>query len=398
MSVEDGAREVLAEVGLWWPAADEDALRRAAVAWERMAGALEDAAEDGPVAVEAAASWRGEAATRFRDRWGRQERALVDDAAGCRALASALREYADAVEDAKRRVEQLAITVGATLVAGVALAVFTFGTTAAAAATVSASLVSAAAAIGVELSSTVAAILGGTIAGIGFGAGEAMVVDMAVAQPVRVEAFDDGGYSMAEVGESGAFGGLLGGGAGGVLARTAAQPIARTAAGDLSGLRAPGGRIRGALDPSNWGPVGRRFSPGVDEGQRAFLPHERSTADLLAGEGVSVRSRAEIQASGRRNPDAIVRRGPEDPGVYTEFKAPTQMTDTAVKRSIRDAGDQLEDWGGGAAVVDGRQVGLTREVAEAGLRRTLGEATAHSLPLPRSIRFVLGDGSEFTYP
>lgn len=111
-----------------------------------------------------------------------------------------------------------------------------------------------------------------------------------------------------------------------------------------------------------------------------------------------MRARPEIQVRGVPNPDAIIRRGPNDAGTYAEFKAPTEPTSTAVKRSITDARRQLDPWGGGEVFLDGRAVGLSREVAEAGLRRTIGQAVSQGQRLPDSIRIVLGDGSQITYP
>ena len=87
--------EVVSQVGLWWPAADEDALQSAAAAWDRAAGELDRAAEVGRAgAAQARSTWSGEAADRFTAAWVGHETALHDDAAGCRALAEALRRYA----------------------------------------------------------------------------------------------------------------------------------------------------------------------------------------------------------------------------------------------------------------------------------------------------------------
>jgi hypothetical protein len=154
------------------------------------------------------------------------------------------------------------------------------------------------------------------------------------------------------------------------------------------------------LDPPNWGAQGGRFTPGVHElpGARPFQPHERPTADLLASEGKSVYSRAEVNAQKIKNPDALVRVGPDDPGTYTEFKQPQRPTDAAVKEEIRRAAKQLHQYGGGDLVLDGRAKGLSREVAETGLRRALGQARTHGSVLPSRIRIVLEDGSSIHYP
>jgi hypothetical protein len=392
--------QAAATVGLWWPAADEQRLRNAADVWDRLAGAVDAASGAGRDAVTGTTTaWSGEAASAATHAWDRQGEALAAQATDARRVAAALREYADAVEDAKRQVEELAAEAGAVLIVGAVAAVVTFGIGEAVAAGMTAGLVSAAAAVGVELSGTVAAITGGALTAATFGATEGAAGDVAV-QAVRVWGYDDGGFSPAEIGSSalagGASGGIVGGGAGAL----AVGPIARTAAGDLAALRAPGGRIRAVLDPPNWGAQGGRFTPGVHElpGARPFQPHELPTAELLASEGKSVHARAELDVDGLSNPDSIVRTSRGDPGTYTEFKRPTKLTDTAVKNEIVTAGSQLRQYGGGDLVLDGRPVGLDQAVAEKGLKRALGQARAHGSPLPDRIRVVLADGSSIHHP
>jgi hypothetical protein len=394
------ASEAAAAVGIWWPAADEQRLRAAAEVWDRLADAVDGASAGGrDASTRATSAWSGEAATASAQAWQRQEDALSGQAEDARRVAGALRDCAGAVEDAKRQVEELVAAVGGVLVAGGVAALVTVGIAEAAAAAVTAELVSAAAAVGVELSSTVAGITGGALTAAMFGAGESALGDLTV-QGVREGLFDRGGFSFTELGESAASGGLLGGAGGAVAGGVAVGPIARTAAGDLSRLRAPGERIRAALDPPNWGAQGGRFTPGVHElpGARAFLPHERPTADLLASEGKSVHARAEVQKPNITNPDAIMRTGKNDPGTYTEFKSPTANSTKAVKKALTDAEKQLRDYGGGLVVVDGRAVQLSRDVAEAGLGRAAGLVRSDGRALPSEIRIILGDGTEIRRP
>jgi hypothetical protein len=392
--------QAAATVGLWWPAADEQRLRDAAEVWDHLAGAVDAASGAGRDAMtRTTTAWSGEAASAATRAWGGQDEVLATQATDARRVAAALREYAGAVVDAKRQVEELAAAVGATLVVGGVTAFFTFGISEGVAAGVTAELVSAAAAVGVELSSTVAGITGGALTAATFGAAESVAGDV-IAQGVREGGFDEHSFSWAEVGASAAIGGVSGGVVGGGAGALAVGPIARTAAGDLSGLRAPGGRIRAVLDPPNWGAQGGRFAPGVHElpGARAFQPHELPTAELLASEGKSVHARAEVNAQNVKNPDALVRARPDDPGTYTEFKQPQRPTDSAVKDEIRRAAKQLDQYGGGDLVLDGRANGLSREAAERGLRRALGQAQTHGSVLPSRIRIVLGDGSSIHYP
>ena len=295
--------------------------------------------------------------------------------------------------------EDLAAAAGATVVVGAIAAVATFGGAEFVAAGVTAGLIAAAEAVGVELSGTVAAIAGGALSAGSFGALESIGGDV-TEQGLGDWVFDRRAFSLAEVGESAAIGGASGGLVGAGIGALAVGPIARTAAGDLSRLRAPGGRIRAALDPPNWGMQGGRFTAGVHElpGARAFQPHELPTAELLASEGRSVHARPEINADGVPNPDALVRSARNDAGTYTEFKNPTRLTDSAVKNDIMVAGKQLEPYGGGDLVVDGRTIGLTRDVGETALRRALGQSRAHGSSLPNTIRIVLADGSSIHYP
>lgn len=392
--------QAAATVGLWWPAADEKRLRDAAEIWDRLAGGVDAASGAGrDAAGRATTAWSGDAAAASLRAWGRQDEALAAQSADARRVAGALREYAGAVADAKRQVEELVAAVGATIVVGGVTAFFTFGIGEAVAAGVTAELVAAAAAVGVELSSTVAGITGGALTAATFGAAESVAGDVTT-QWIQRGVFHEGTFSFAEVGESAAIGGVSGGVVGGGAGALAVGPIARTAAGDLSGLRAPGGRIRAVLDPPNWGAEGGRFTPGVHElpGARAFESHELPTAELLASEGKSVYARAPVNVTGVKNPDALVRTSPDDPGTYTEFKSPTTPTDSAVKKEITKAAKQLQEYGGGDLVLDGRTVGLSRAVAETALKRTIGQARAHGSALPERIRIVLADGASIHYP
>lgn len=385
--------DVVEQVGLWWPAADPDRLRTAATAWDRAAAELDRAREVGwSGTAQARASWAGAAADRFGAAWTAHEAALRDDAAGCRALGLALSRFADAVEDARARVTELAVTAGATIVAGVGLAWLTFGTSAAAAAGVSAGLVAAAAAIGVELSATAAAILGGVVVGAVFGAVEAAAVDLAVAQPLRVEAFGRGGYSLDEAGRAatlgGVFGGVLGGISGG-LAGAAPRPAPGAAPSGLADdLGALDGRISAALDPSSRGALGPLFRPGVHESPgAAFSPEQVPTARLLESEGLSVHARTDA--------GALVRADAGDRGRFVELTVPEVSSASSVEAAVLEGSGRLARQGGGDLVVDGRIIALDVDEAGKGLLAAVLRAKAEGLELPTSIRFVFDEGSIF---
>ncbi|NMO93172.1 WXG100 family type VII secretion target [Actinomycetospora sp. TBRC 11914] len=389
-----GVDEVVSEVGLWWPAADEDGLRTASQAWVRLAGALDHAVDVGRAGhARALAGWTGDAAGRFDRAWRQHEAALHDDAAGARALGDALARYADAVADAKRRVEELAVTAGATIAAGVGLAWLTFGTSAAAAAGVSAGLVAAASAIGVELSATAATIIGGALVGVAFGAVEGAVVDMAVAQPLRVEAFHDGGYSATEVGTAAGRGGLLSGLLGGIApalpaglrspGRPGQAPAPTSAADDLGELDS---RISAALDPATRGALGPLFRPGIHETPTARLtPAQLPAARLLESEGRSVHARTD--------PAALVRSSPGDGGRLTELLRPEQPTSAAVEHAILEANGRLARNGSGDIVIDARGTGLDVDTAGQGLLAAITRVLGQGHEPPDSVRFVFDDHS-----
>lgn len=381
-----GVDEVVSQVGLWWPAADEDGVREAARAWVQAAAALDHAVDVGRAGTaQATAPWTGDAAQRFGQAWQRHEAALRDDAVGARALADALTRYADAVADAKRRVEELAVTAGATIAAGVGLAWLTFGTSAAAAAGVSAGLVAAASAIGVELSATAAAIAGGALVGVAFGAVEGAVVDMAVTQPLRVHAFHDGGWSAAEVATTAMSGGALGGVLGGVGAvlpgRALTTPPPTTAADDLGEID---GLISAALDPGNRGALGPLFRVGVHETPTAsFAPEQLPAARLLESEGHSVHARTD--------PAALVRSSPGDRGRLTELVRPPEPTAPAVENAILDANGRLARHGSGDVVIDARGTGLDVDTAGQGLVAAITRLMTQGHEPPDSVRFVFDD-------
>ena len=384
-----GVDEVVSQIGLWWPAADEDGVRDAAHAWARTADALDHVVEVGRAGTaQATAGWTGDAAQRFAQAWQQHEAALHADAAGARALADALTRYADAVADAKRRVEELAITAGATIAAGVGLAWLTFGTSAAAAAGVSAGLVAAASAIGVELSATAAAIAGGALVGVAFGAVEGAVVDTAVTQPLRVHAFHDGGWSATEVATAAMSGGAAGGVLSGVLGglgvavpRALPTPPPATVAEDLGEID---GLISTALDPANRGALGPLFRVGVHETPTAsFTPEQLPAARLLESEGRSVHARTD--------PAALVRSSPGDGGRLTELVRPAEPTGPAVENVILDANGRLARHGSGDIVVDARGTGLDADTAGRGLVAAITRLMTQGHEPPDSVRFVFDD-------
>ncbi|MGW3031266.1 RNase A-like domain-containing protein [Streptomyces sp. NPDC001178] len=222
MSVADKARKVVQDMtGMWWPDADEDGLREAARAWRAFAEDVEDIQA---VANKAARALiednKGESIDAFDTFWrryydhGRGWLKDVPDAA--RDMAKALDAYADEVHGAKKHLEHELEIVGATLVAGTALAVFTAGLSEGAAAAAAAGVTELAASLGVAVTEEIAAIAGTTLATAAFGGVESITVDLAVAQPTAMALGEQkDGINLDEAHQSLVYGALLGGAFGG---------------------------------------------------------------------------------------------------------------------------------------------------------------------------------------
>ncbi|WP_432958456.1 WXG100 family type VII secretion target [Micromonospora haikouensis] len=152
------------------------------------------------------------------------------------------------------------------------------------------------------------------------------------------------------------------------------------------------------FDPgSHHGPLGEGFSPGVTDPRGLFEPKERAVADRLAQDGDMVHPRERIDDVHKlKNPDAMVRSGPEDPGVVTEFKTLVGSGSASVRRNILEAAEQTG--ADGVAVLDGRNVGLTEEDARRGYGRAAGQSRAHGQQMPATVRIILGDNRIIDLP
>ncbi len=238
-------------MGIWWPAADSAKLRTAAQAWREMARALDavDASSQSAV-LNMLADNQGPAIDAFTAYWGKWSggsRYLQTCSQACTAMARALDEYAQAVDTARVKVEQLVAEVATAVVLGVVLGVCTVGIATAAAGGVTAGLIASAEAVGITLSWTAASIVSGVLVGATFGAVEAMAIDIVAIQPEKILLFhDQKDFNWNEVwqwGEMGAAGGFVGGGLG---AGVSAVRRGWAAAGD--GVGAAGDGVSGAAD------------------------------------------------------------------------------------------------------------------------------------------------------
>ncbi|WFE40280.1 WXG100 family type VII secretion target [Micromonospora sp. WMMD998] len=167
---------------------------------------------------------------------------------------------------------------------------------------------------------------------------------------------------------------------------------AETPNGGSTGPRDSGSAPRPAdFDPGKQpGPLGDEFRPGVEDPRGLFEPKERAIADRLADDGAMVHPRERVDDAHKlKNPDGMVRFGPSDPGVVTEFKTLVGTGSTSVRRNILEAGEQTG--ADGVAVLDGRNVGLSEEDARRGYSRAVGQARVHGQQMPAAVRVILGD-------
>ncbi len=221
MTAEEAAASIISRVGLWWPLAEQDQLRLAAGAYERVASAALAAAANGSAGARLVTeSNRGEAISAFSEHWasydGTYSAGLPATAAAAAQVSGALREFADAVENAKRQIINLAIEIGASIAVGAALALFTFGTSAGAAAARVAMVVARRAAVAAGLTGVAQTIVATLLVGAAFGSVEGFLSSI-VAQVTQQVLSDGPGISVGETMSWTAVGaatGLVGAGAG----------------------------------------------------------------------------------------------------------------------------------------------------------------------------------------
>ncbi|MGW5428990.1 DUF6531 domain-containing protein [Streptomyces sp. NPDC004059] len=249
MSAADKAKEIVQDLtGMWWPAADEGGLRDAAKAWRAFADDVEDVlSAANKSARHIIEDNKGEAISAFDDPFWRRyyhdgHGWLKDMADAARDMAKALDKYADAVHKAVTHLEHELEIVGATIVAGTALAIFTAGISEGAAAAATASIVELAGTLGVEVSTEIATIAGTTLSTAAIGGVESVTVDLAVSQPVAIATGESKGFSLDEASDAATsgmvFGGMFGGA--GAMAKVAGEAGGFGALFD--GISIPGAR------------------------------------------------------------------------------------------------------------------------------------------------------------
>lgn len=88
----------------------------------------------------------------------------------------------------------------------------------------------------------------------------------------------------------------------------------------------------------------------------------------------------------------MVRRSSSSRGVVVEFKTPTSLKNSAVKRNMnRGSGQSGTD---GEVVIDGRRIGLSEEDAERAFRRACSQPGSRVASM---VHVILGDGRLVSY-
>ncbi|MCX4578069.1 polymorphic toxin type 28 domain-containing protein [Streptomyces sp. NBC_01571] len=224
MSIEDKAKDILLKMGLWWPDANSGTLRSAATAWRTFAESVDDVR--GPTNSTARSLIhhnKGESIEAFDKFWsqyakGKDAGWLGDLADSARAMAKFLDKFADAIDDAIHKLwEHIAIDA-AVIAGGVAVAFLTAGLASGAAAAAADAVIELGATLGVAVSTTIAEIAAETVITAAFAGVENVTIDAAVAQPLKMAAGLQQGFSLDEVNQAAQdgmiFGGALGAGSG----------------------------------------------------------------------------------------------------------------------------------------------------------------------------------------
>ncbi|MFE0047508.1 DUF6531 domain-containing protein [Streptomyces albireticuli] len=220
MSIEKEAKNVLEKLGLDWPDGDPDKLRQAATAWRTFA----DSVEKVRTPVDRAARTlihnnKGEAIDAFETFWHRYAKGeqgwLYDLPAAAKGMADALDKVAKAIEDATNKLWKQISIDAAVIVAGVGLGFLTFGLSTAASATAAAAIIELGGVLGVTISTVVADVAATTLITAAFSGVEAVTVDLAVAQNLKIATGLQQGISLDDINNAAKdgmiYGGIFGG-------------------------------------------------------------------------------------------------------------------------------------------------------------------------------------------
>jgi hypothetical protein len=139
--------------------------------------------------------------------------------------------------------------------------------------------------------------------------------------------------------------------------------------------------------------LGDEWAPGVHDPDGSFSAKERAIADRLEEAGWRVDARlADHSKEFMKNPECMVRKDGAHEGTITEYKTLESGNRNTVRRIINEAADQVP--ADGEVVVDGRNVGLTKEIAD---RAFGGAAGQPGKTIPAKVHIILADGQLITY-
>ncbi|MFF1354050.1 hypothetical protein [Streptomyces sp. NPDC058297] len=378
MSAADKAKEIIQDVtGMWWPDADEDGLRKAAKAWRDFADDVEE--------VTAAANRsargiiehnKGEAIAAFDDPFWRRyyydgHGWLQDMIDGARDMAKALDKYADAVHKAVKHLEHELEIVGATIIAGTALAIFTAGISEGAAAAATASIVEMAGTMGVTVSTEIATIAGTTLATAALGGIESVTVDLAVTQPVSMATGESKGLSLDEAGhaitDGMLYGGMFGAAAGGARVASEAGGWRGLLGGDMPALTDP--RLLLANVPEATAPS----ASAVRGGDEWLTGARRRPRDILDDPAQTRWADAAYDDFRQDSRDiAAISRNTQDVARVGGAKGFTEEEISSIKKHVFDSEHPIEDYETGEVVT--RKFDADAEIADAWIRLRSGNA------------------------
>ncbi|MER6448823.1 hypothetical protein DEJ51_13650 [Streptomyces venezuelae] len=375
MSTGDKVREIVTDVtGIEWPAADVGKLRAIANAWRTFADDMEDVAAAANKAAQTLIhNNTGEAISAFADpfwaRYYRDKKGWLQDLVdGPRSLAAGIDQYADAVADAKKKLDRELEIAGAVIVAGTALAFFTLGATEVAAAAATATIVELAATVGVALTTEVATIAGTVFATAAIAGIESVTVDLAVAQPLKIAAGLQTGFNLDEAQDAGVYGGLAGGAFGGA---GKAFQLAREGGGWtslLGGVRLPGYTPEFALpsglavEAGDLGMLLRDGEPNAwPRSKRKGPVNPKYRADIAGDEGINGSHTIERHVTmTTRDLRARLRANPKMPAAsrYIDEASAQRFTDEAMLKNQK----KISEW---LASPKGQKMDFTEEFDEA---------------------------------
>ncbi|WP_439676503.1 hypothetical protein [Embleya sp. MST-111070] len=357
---DDAVEQVVRYLGLPWPAADEDKLRRMAAAYDRMAASLDGVASGAaPAARAVIAGNKGLPIDNFASFWNRYEGGpgawLPGMAGSCRQQADSLRKLADAVEKQKTVLKAEILAVAATILVGVGL-LFVPGVNVISGAAITAATNiarGAAMAAGLAISESVLAIIGSIAGSAVVGAVLSVTLDLAVAQPVKIALGAQDGITLDHLASTAAYG--AGGGA--------------FAAGFSSGAA----QLPKLALPARLTPLAGRIPTALESlpGQTLLGAGGAATLDLATGNDVSLLNviaggaggaGSRMAAGGRPGIGDVLAGDPGAPVVPTEPGGPATSRPLQVSNSARGSDPLTPE-----QIAEAREIAISMGMPEEGI-------------------------------